>query len=54
LEELLPTVSLLDLTKYKDSSSEYLSCIHVTYFMFECWPNQYIQITLMTRMAEGV
>jgi len=54
LEELLPPVSLLDLMKYKDSSSEYLNYIHVTYFMFECWQIQYIKITLMTRMDEDV
>jgi hypothetical protein len=54
LEELLPPVSLLDLTKYKDNSSKYLSCIHITYFMFDCLPNQYSKITVMTWMDEDV
>jgi hypothetical protein len=53
-DELLPPASLLDLTKYKDSSSEYPSCIHITYFIFECLPNQYIKITVMAWMDEDV
>lgn len=54
MEELLLPVSLVDLKKYKDSSSEYLNCIHVMNFMFECWPNHYLKITLMTRVDEDV